>query len=93
MEKTAEQLLNDQLAACLAATQDCLAHSRADKADDPYGHQRHGDLAYVAKLMKASARLTESLARLKGETSHAIHVTRGDAAPGHVHRDADKGGG
>lgn len=76
MEKTPEQLLNDQLAACLAATQDCLAHSRAEKPDDPYGHQRHGDLDYVAKLMKASARLTQSLARLKGETSHAIHVTR-----------------
>jgi hypothetical protein len=82
MEKTAEQLLNEQLAACLAATQDCLAHSRADKIDDLYGHQRHGDLAYVAKLMKASARLTESLARLKGDTHHAIHVTR-----------VDKGGG
>jgi hypothetical protein len=76
MEKKPEQLLNDQLAACLAATQDCLAHSRAGKADDTYGHQRHNELAYVAKLMKASARLTESLARLKGETSQNIHVTR-----------------
>ncbi|HEU0095155.1 MAG TPA: hypothetical protein VFQ52_01775 [Rhizomicrobium sp.] len=76
MEKTPEQLLNEQIATCLAAMQDCLAHSRAGKADDPYGHQRHGDLDYVAKLMKASARLTQSLARLKGETQHNIHVTR-----------------
>ena len=82
MEKTPERLLNDHLAASLAAMEDCLAHSRAEKPDDPYGHQRHGDLAYVAKLMKASARLTEALAKLKGETSHNIHV----------HRDADKDG-
>jgi hypothetical protein len=76
MEKTPEQLLNEQIAICLAAMQDCLAHSRAGKADDTYGHQRHNELAYVAKLMKASARLTESLARLKGETRQNIHVTR-----------------
>jgi len=86
MEKTPEQLLNDQLAACLSAMQDCLAHSRAEKPDDPYGHQRHGDLDYVAKLMKASARLTQSLARLKGETRQNIHVTRDSAT-------MDKGGG
>jgi len=88
MEKTPEQLLNDQLAACLAATQDCLAHSRAEKPGDTYGHQRHADLAYVAKLMKASARLTESLARLKGQTSHNIHVSRSVDR-----KEADKGGG
>jgi hypothetical protein len=71
-----EQLLNEQIATCLAAMQDCLAHSRADNAGDTYGHQRHNELAYVAKLMKASARLTESLARLNGQTSHNIHVSR-----------------
>ena len=71
-----EQLLQDQLATCLAAMQDCLAHSRAPKNDDPYGSARRHDVAYVAKLMKASARLTESLARLRGQTRHAIHVTR-----------------
>ncbi len=82
-DKTPEQLLNDQLATCLAAMQDCLAQSRLSRNNDEYGHQRRNDLAYVAKLMKASARLTESLARLKGETRHSIHV----------HRDADKGEG
>ncbi len=75
-KQSPEQLLQDQLAACLAATQDCLAHSRAAHADDPYGHQRRHDLAYVPKLMKASARLTEALARLRGETRHNVHVTR-----------------
>jgi len=78
MEKdtTPEQLLQQQLATCLAAMQDCLAHSRVQNPEDRYGSQRRYDVAYVAKLMKASARLTAALARLKGETSHAVHVTR-----------------
>ena len=73
--KTVETLLNDQLAACLAAMQDCLAHSRSAR-DDEYGHLRQEDVATMAKLMKASARLTESLAKLKGQTSMNIRVTR-----------------
>jgi hypothetical protein len=56
--------------------QDCLAHSRQAHDEDKYGHMRRNDVAYVAKLMKASARLTEALAKLKGDTRHAIHVTR-----------------
>lgn len=75
--KTPQELLTTQLATCLAAMQDCLNHSRAPRSNDEYGHQRRNDLAYVAKLMEASAVLTASLARLKGETSHNIHVTRG----------------
>jgi hypothetical protein len=90
---TPEQLLNDQLATCLAAMQDCLAHARAPRDDDSHGHLRRHDLGYVAKLMKASARLTESLARLKGETRQNIYVSRGDAAQGHVTRTEDKGRG
>ena len=74
--KTPEILLRDQIAICLDAMQDCLAHSRAEHDDDKHGHGRRNDLAYVAKLMKASARLTTALARLKGETSQRIHVSR-----------------
>jgi bacterioferritin (cytochrome b1) len=81
--KTVETLLNDQLAACLMAMQDCLAHSRKDNDDDDYGHLRREDVAHMAKLMKASARLTEALAKLKGESRMNIHVTR----------DGDKGSG
>jgi delta 1-pyrroline-5-carboxylate dehydrogenase len=80
--KTVEDLLNDQLAACVAATQDCLAQSRLPQPDDIYGHRRRNDVAYVAKLMKASARLTEALAQLRGDTRHNIHVTRGAADTG-----------
>ena len=76
--KTVEDLLNDQLAACVAATSDCLAHSRAPQDDDKYGELRQSELDYVAKLVKASARLTTALAQLRGDTSHRIHVTRGD---------------
>lgn len=76
MKDTPEQLLQNQLATCLAAMQDCLAHSRASRDDDPHGHQRRHDIAYVAKLMKASARLTESLAKLRGQTRHDITVSR-----------------
>jgi len=88
MEKNPALLLNDQLATCLAAMQDCLAHSRESRADDTYGNMRRNDVAYVAKLMKASALLTASLARLNGQTSHNIHV-RHDAD----RNDADKAGG
>ena len=76
MQQTPEDLLQDQLATCLAAMQDCLAHSRAPRDNDQFGHLRRNDLDYVARLMKASARLTAALARLKGETRQNIHVTR-----------------
>ena len=72
-----ETLVTEHLATCLAAMQDCLAQSRRDRTDDEYGHQRRNDLAYVAKLMKASARLTTALARLKGDNKMSIHVTHG----------------
>ncbi len=74
--KTPEELLTHQLDTCLAAMRDCLAQSRTPRSNDEYGHQRRNDVAYVAKLMEASAVLTGALARLKGETSHNIHVTR-----------------
>lgn len=89
--RSVEDLLQDQLAACLAATQDCLDRSRQTSADDPYGHIRRHDVAYVAKLMKASARLTEALAKLRGESRQTIHVTRGVAGMGVA--GADKGQG
>jgi hypothetical protein len=73
---TVEDLLQNQLAACLAATEDCLAQSRIPHDDDHHGHRRRNDVAYVAKLMKASARLTEALAQLRGERRQTIHVRR-----------------
>jgi hypothetical protein len=87
---TPETLLNAQLAACLAAMQDCLAHSRAAD-DDPHGHLRRHDIALVGKLMKASARLTEALAKLKGESRQDIYVLRGDAAAGQIAGDRGRG--
>jgi hypothetical protein len=83
-----DQTLNSQLAACLAAMEDCLAQSQRPRTDDPHGQQRRAELAYVAKLMKASARLTEALAKLKGETSQNIRVTRSVEKP-----QGDKGRG
>jgi hypothetical protein len=74
--KKPEDLLTDQLATCLAAMQDCLTHSREARTNDEYGHLRRNDLRYVAKLMKASALLTGSLARLKGDSRLHVHVTR-----------------
>src|SRR6185503_21188848 len=59
--KTVEDMLNDQIAACVAATEDCLAHSRLEKPDDAYGAARHHELDYVARLLKANARLTDAL--------------------------------
>jgi hypothetical protein len=74
--QTVEDLLQNQIAACLAATEDCLAQSRIPRDDDQYGYKRAKELAYVAKLMKASARLTEAMASLRGDRVHRIHVTR-----------------
>jgi len=74
--KTVEDMLNDQIAACVAATEDCLAHSRLEKPDDAYGAARHHELDYVARLLKANARLTDALAHLRGESRQTIHVTR-----------------
>ena len=74
--KSIETLLNDQLSACLEAMQDCLAHSRTAQPDDECGNDRREDVTTMAKLMKASARLTEALAKLNGESRHTIHVTR-----------------
>jgi hypothetical protein len=91
MNDTPEQLLNDQLATCLAAMQDCLTHAREGREDDRHGHLRRHDIEYVGKLMKASARLTEALAKLKGETRHNIHVSR-DGATTPVRRDAGRRG-
>jgi len=89
MEKDApEDVLNRQLATCLAAMQDCLENSRAPRRpDDTYDRVRTRNLDQVATLMKASAELTLALAKLKGETSHNIHVTRA----GLVKSDGDKG--
>jgi hypothetical protein len=56
--------------------QDCLEHSRAESGNDAHGHLRRNDVAYVAKLMKASARLTEALAKLRGQSRIDIHVQR-----------------
>jgi hypothetical protein len=44
-------------------------------ADDRRSGDRLNELEYVAKLLKASARLTIALAHLRGDTSHRIHVT------------------
>jgi len=74
--RTVEDLLQSQLAACVAATEDCLAHSRQLQADDEYGEGRRNDVAYVAKLMKASARLAAAMAQLRGERRQTIHVRR-----------------
>ncbi len=81
MTHSPETLIGSQLAACLAAMQDCLEHSRAESGNDAHGHLRRNDVAYVAKLMKASARLTEALAKLKGQSQVTIHVQRSQMPP------------
>jgi hypothetical protein len=79
---TPEILIGGQLTACLAAMQDCLDHARGQNDRDTHGHLRRDDLACFAGLMKASARLTEALARLRGQTRHDIRVWRGAPAQG-----------
>ena len=52
------------------------SRGRRQRDDDEYGHLRSNDLDYVAKLMKASARLTAAMAQLRGERSQTIHARR-----------------
>lgn len=94
-ENSTDQLLNQQLTTCLQAMQDCLAHSRQARDDGGRGHLRREDVACVGRLMKASARLTEALARLNGQTRHDIHVTRDSRQTSDKTADkaADKGKG
>jgi hypothetical protein len=73
---TPEILIGGQLTACLAAMQDCLDHARGQNDRDTHGHLRRDDLACFAGLMKASARLTEALAKLRGQSRIDIHVQR-----------------
>jgi hypothetical protein len=81
MTHTPETLITGQMAACLAAMQDCLAHARAENANDSHGHLRRNDVACFARLMKASARLTEALAKLNGQSRIDIHVRRSQVPP------------
>ena len=74
--QTVETLLQNQLAACVAATEDCLAHARTPRENDKYGELRQSELDYLAKLVKAAARLTAALAQLRGERHQTIHVRR-----------------
>jgi hypothetical protein len=90
--RTVEELLQAQLAACLAATEDCLAQSRLPVHDEDDDCRRSGELSYITRLMKASARLTEAMGGLRGERRQTIHVRReqvGGAAKGK----GDKGEG
>ena len=81
MTHTPETLIASQMAACLAAMQDCLEHSRTENSNDSHGHLRRNDVAFFAKLMKASARLTEALAKLKGQSRIDIRVQRSEVPP------------
>jgi hypothetical protein len=81
MTHTPETLIASQMAACLAAMQDCLAHARTENDHDSHGHLRRNDVACFAKLMKASARLTDALAKLRGQSRIDIHVRRSEVSP------------
>lgn len=76
MENTPEDLLSRQLAICLTAMQESLAKSRNVDPDDDCDRICTRQLNHIKELMQSSAALTLALARLRGETSHSIHVTR-----------------
>jgi hypothetical protein len=82
-DKTPEQALQDQLALLTATLAECLRQAKPGDGED---WQREAELDQARKLARVSARLGEALARLRGETRHNIHVSRGDAAQGHVTR-------
>ncbi len=75
MKNTTEDILQSQLAQCAAALKSCLASAdKARAAEDILTLK--DELDGATALLNASARLGEALARLRGETSHNINVTR-----------------
>ena len=75
MKNTPEDLLQSQLAQCAAALKSCLEAAEKARAEDQ-DELRRDELDGAVALLNASARLGEALGRLRGETSHKIHVSK-----------------
>jgi hypothetical protein len=66
-ETTTEDLLKASLARCTESIAGCLTN-----AEDRMRYLRGDEIAYASKLLAASARLADALARLKGQTVRVI---------------------
>jgi hypothetical protein len=75
--KDSEALLAETLAQCQSAITTALA--KADSSDPKAIYNRGVEIERAVSLLKASARVADSLARLRGQHIHVVregHVTR-----------------
>jgi|WetSurMetagenome_2_1015567.scaffolds.fasta_scaffold285670_2 hypothetical protein len=83
MEKRpAIALLEAELGETLNALSECFTLSRGfDPGGDQYGHRHAREIENAVSLLKASARLGLTIAKLKGEYNHNINVLHGEIWP------------
>jgi len=75
-------MLEAELAETLKAVTDCFAVSRAaDPGRDEYGHRRAREIENAVSLLKVSADLGATIARIKGEYNQNINVLHGEIWP------------
>ena len=78
-DATPQSILTDQLALCTEALRDCFEGARAARAGkDEYGHRKAGELNSAIAILKASAEVGASLAKINGEFRQDITVRRGE---------------
>ena len=75
-------ILEAELAETLKAVCDCFTVTRSvELARDEYGHRRARELENAVSLLKASAELGLTIAKIKGEYNHNINVLHGEIWP------------
>jgi len=75
-------LLEAELGETLKALSECFSLSRGfDPGGDQYGHRRAREIENAVALLKASAELGSTIAKIKGEYRQNINVMHGEIWP------------
>ncbi len=75
-------ILEAELAETLKGVADCFEHARdLCQLDDQYGHRRTSEIGNAVTLLKVSAELGITIAKIKGEFNHNINVLHGEMPP------------
>ena len=75
-------ILEAELAETLKAVADCFAGARTVNPErDEYGHRRAREFENAVALLKASAELGATIAKIKGEYNQNINVLHGEFPP------------
>ncbi len=74
--------LEAELAETLKGVADCFAMARElSQINDEYGHRRASEIGNAVTLLKVSAELGITIAKIKGEFNHNINVLHGEMGP------------